>query len=480
MCPRPVNIDIAGSGFAARLTRFREQRQLTKADLAARAQVSYRTVHELESGNRDRIQEKTALLLAEALGITAPDLLGNGPLSAAAAAQTPADSLAPPADGAATAAPGDAGADVPRPPGRRLALAQPWAPFVLLSAAVVAVAAAGWLAGVAGAVWSVDGGVVTARHAVLGHDLWRWRGPGSVAHVEASPWSRRILLISTRRVDAAASPLLALDRRTGRVLWRVTPDVGELEQAFGREIMSAGSMYAAGLVAADLYAERSPVLVVNFRHSLYYPTCLCVVDRRGRRRAQYSSKGHIDDLLVADVEGDGTEAVLAVGTNNDPAYQGATAILLDARHFRGVTGDALATPDCALPDSARFRVVLPQYPAPYMKLLGLTRLHASSPQLLQGAGGEPRFSVLVGLFDEQRLIVFLDAQLRPLRADATDAFLLSMRRTFPDTLRDSGPADPAWRQRWLKGHVHFAAGHWPPAGGTAPVEQMAGASSPAP
>jgi transcriptional regulator with XRE-family HTH domain len=74
MSPRPDNIEITGTDLPARLTRLREARRLTKSELARLAQVSYRTVHELESGRRNRIQEKTLVLLAGALGVEPEEL----------------------------------------------------------------------------------------------------------------------------------------------------------------------------------------------------------------------------------------------------------------------------------------------------------------------------------------------------------------------------------------------------------------------
>ena len=221
-------------------------------------------------------------------------------------------------------------------------------------------------------------------------------------------------------------------------------------------------MYPIDLVAADLYGDGDPVVVVNFRQAVYYPTCLCVVDRRGRRLAQYSSKGYIYEMLAVDLDGDGKDVLVAAGTNNDPAYQGATVVLLDDRHFLGATTDALAAPLSTVPDSARIRLVLPQFPEPYMRVMGMNRLNASRLQLLSHDAGRVGFSVDVGVGDHRRLIVFMDAQLRPLKAAPSDAFLGFMQRIFPDSLQGTGPADQQWVRQWLDSHVRFEAGHWPP------------------
>ena len=71
------NIDLRGLDFPQRLRSLRERLHLSQSDLAQRAGLSYRTIHDLELGKRAKAQEKTLLLLAEALGISVSDLVGN-------------------------------------------------------------------------------------------------------------------------------------------------------------------------------------------------------------------------------------------------------------------------------------------------------------------------------------------------------------------------------------------------------------------
>jgi transcriptional regulator with XRE-family HTH domain len=442
MSPRPVNIEITGTDLPGRLVHFRERRHLTKSELASRANVSYRTVHELESGRRERIQEKTLLLLAEALAVSPHELCGAASGSIKESGTDPEVSKRRVASGS-----------------KRRVPMQAYLPASVLLLVAIVLGTVVWIAGAAGANWAVVDGKLEVRHGILGHELWRYSSPGSVLHVEVSPWSNRILLVRTREADPAASPLLAVDRRSGRILWSVTPDLSELTRAFGHEIMQAGSMYPVGTLVADIRGDGEPVLVVNFRQTVYYPTSLCAVDRRGRLIAQYNSKGYIFDMLAVDIDGRGKDVVLATGTNNDPAYQGATVILLDDGHFRGATTDTMSAPISSLPDSARYRLVLPMFPEPYMQMVGLGRLHATRPQLLRLADGSIGFNVCVGGSEQVQLIVFLDAQLRPLRAAPADVFLGFMQRAFPDSLKGTGPADPHWMQEWLSSHVRFEAGH---------------------
>lgn len=79
-----ANIDISSTDFPSRLKALRARADLTKAELASRAGISYRSLHELEKGSRARAQEKTLRLLAGALGVSF-EMLVSG-----------ADAVAPP------------------------------------------------------------------------------------------------------------------------------------------------------------------------------------------------------------------------------------------------------------------------------------------------------------------------------------------------------------------------------------------------
>lgn len=77
------NIDISDPAIRNRLAELRERLNLTKPELAERAGVSFRTVHDIESGRRKCVQERTLRLLAVALEVTYEALV-HGPRDAAA------------------------------------------------------------------------------------------------------------------------------------------------------------------------------------------------------------------------------------------------------------------------------------------------------------------------------------------------------------------------------------------------------------
>jgi transcriptional regulator with XRE-family HTH domain len=66
--------------FGDRLRALREAAGLTKTELASKAGLSYRAVHNLETDCHLRVLQKTVMVLAEALGVSCDVLLGySGP-----------------------------------------------------------------------------------------------------------------------------------------------------------------------------------------------------------------------------------------------------------------------------------------------------------------------------------------------------------------------------------------------------------------
>ena len=61
-----------GLGFGRLLRRLRDDAGLTQEELAAAAQVSQRTISDLERGINHSARKDTALLLAEALNLAEP------------------------------------------------------------------------------------------------------------------------------------------------------------------------------------------------------------------------------------------------------------------------------------------------------------------------------------------------------------------------------------------------------------------------
>jgi transcriptional regulator with XRE-family HTH domain len=431
--------------FPGRVRELRTILRLTKAELADRSGLSIRTLQDIEAGRKTRIQEKTLHLLADALGVELEVLAGS-------ASRT-----------------GDAGEgsklpDSPAPPGHA-GRSRTWLVLIavpLLLAAVGLPIAWNWSRH--HAEWTLEDNRLVVRDALLGLKLWEITEEPLVGHCRVSPWSSDHLLIGLTSQYPASGRLRCLDRATGDTIWTLDPDLDALCAAFDPEDVVSHQFGCNSMTVCDLNGDGDPELVVNFLHGKYYPDAVCIVDRDGRLQSQYGNRGHLAELLVVDLDADGRDEILALGTNNAPAYQGATILLLDDAHRSGASVDSLSNPWSAEPDSALVRLVLPRFPEPFMSLLGEVRLAAATPRVFHDPNGKTLVSVEVGVGSDarNRMIVYLDADLNPVGAEPVDWFMETITMRWPAEVRSiPGPLDPDWRTAWLSTAKRFEAGHWP-------------------
>lgn len=463
MSPSPRNVEL-DPGFGSRLATLREASRLSKAELADRATLSYRTILNLESGSSRRIQEKTVMLLAEALAVSVDDLLGR---SNRADTPEPVPATEQVAESDSRPDPATVAEAIGTRPAwrlRRLLLLTLAAVSIIV---IVVAAVRPWHAAPIRPEWNVDDGRLTVRDEVSGQTLWTLDATPNSLRVMLAPWSEEELIVAASIRTAGGGWLRAYDHRTGRQLWEVGPDLAAVERAFGPEVAYAAGYSAQNMISVDFEGDGEPELLAVFIQGLWYPSCLCTIDAQGRLLAQYTHRGHVPTLIVYDIDGDGREEVIVGGTNNTPDYQGATLLILDDQHRHGASIDHLSEPASLEPDSALVRVVLPHFEEPYRSLMSGMRLTTTLITIATDDRGG--VSIIADISDRRRpgffgLIATFDHALRPINVDISDGFLARIRTTWPDSLRNGmGPADPAWRERWLSGLLSFEAGHWPPA-----------------
>lgn len=436
MTSKEKNVSLLGTPIPVRLKLFREQRQLTKTDLAEKAGLNYRTVHEIEAGRRERALEKTLMLLASALDVTYEDLVNGNSVTG-----------------------GGANLKLPTGSGRRRA-------FLLV--ATIAVLFCGFFLvkqfSIKYGLVSFEEGNLAMVGRIFGTEIWRHKWKSEVRFCQKSPWSDEILLVGLSGKYSDGGRMLALDRSNGEILWEVRPDFEALKRAFGDEIIDSGNFNCHRFVTLDIDGDGVLELVVYFGHSTWYPASLCLVDRNGDLRGHYANCGNLYDLAVVDLDQDGKDELLAAGTNNSKVYQGGTLILLDEDHFVGASIDSCAHSESSEPDSALVRLVFPMFPEPFMDQMKIMRLVASRIRSNLDDKGNTVLNLDIGENDTgQNLVVRLDDELRPQSIAIGDQFLFEVTSTWPDSLvKGTGPADPAWRLAWLATHKRFEAGHWPP------------------
>lgn len=438
------NIRLKGTPFCENLRRLREEKQLTKSELADRAGLTSRTVNDLEACKRNRAQEKTVIALATALDITAADLLGrnnetNGP--------------------GPGANPGN---------GERRPLITRYLGIALLTSLLLVLVLVSWNLwrfSCRHAEYDLQEYRVIAHDAIFGAAIWSLESPNRIRFCEPAPWHDEELLVGLGSETGTGGRLLNLERATGDTLWVMEPDLEQVVAAFGEEDVRAANFICTDFKPFGLGSRNEQEIVVRFTHGLYYPAVLCLVGRDGTRLGQYANKGHIYGMQVVDLDEDGEPELLATGTNNAKAYQGGTVMILDREHWSGASVDEFCDPHSQVPDSARVRLVLPQLPAPYMDYVGAIRLEATTPLVHHSPDGDALIAVTLSASAVADFIVYLDEKLNPLGCELTDSFEATIRRTWPDSLAvGDGPLEPAWRAEWLATAKRFEAGHWPPAG----------------
>jgi transcriptional regulator with XRE-family HTH domain len=420
--------------FGARLAELREQRHLSKSELAEKAGVTYRTVQNLEQQRRSRAQQRTLLAVAEALGVEYAELVGSA--------------------GAAD----------------RASAARPRSPLLIALAVVVAVAAAFGglrLYGAAHPVWRVseDRHMIAARDGVFRWPLWEYVTVETITQIEPAPWDDRVLLFGQGGHRSDGGGLFAVDLGSGEQLWRARPDSAALAAYFEPELLSAGHMGCGRFAFLDADGDGRQEIAARFVHSYYNPTAVCRIGQDGRLLSQYAHRGHLVEMLVMDLDRDGREELVLAGVNNAPSYGGGAVVLLDGDHWRGAAADSACSPWTAQPDSARARLVMRRLPDPYQALVADERLQARDLTLYSAGGTDHRLGVrLRGHLDYDLFNVFMDENLNITGSSITDWFAQKIRAELPDSLwAGTGPTDDVWRAEWLAGSAHFTAGHWPPA-----------------
>ncbi len=447
--------------FPERLRNLREHRYLTQTDLAFRAEISPRSVHELESGRRDRAQVQTIMLLAKVLEVTYADLLNGktsapvsgdpaendrGQIPVADSAKTaPATPSPPTSQFPATSPPPPAPTVASRHRPGRIALA---AAALLLTASVLLVVAGG-----PGRKFQVreSDGIVEVHDALLGRLLWRQDFANAIQCWRVSPWDDDILLVGLAAQRAGGGQLLALDLKSGKTLWDIEPDLAPLAQAFDPQFVYSGAFHCRDILEADLDGDDRREIVVNFIHNKWFPSVVCVVGRDGAVESQYANRGHVYDIHIADTDSDGKDEIICAGTNNAPAYNGATIFILDDEHRTGAAIDPLTSPGCGTPDSSLVRIVIPIWPEEALRALGTRdRIEAFEARTFNRQDGTVGIQASIGHQKDDYYSVDFDAELRPTFLGISDHLLTKFTQ--------GGASEHLWDRAWLNGHLRFEQG----------------------
>ncbi|MGA7258090.1 MAG: helix-turn-helix domain-containing protein [Terracidiphilus sp.] len=166
-----------------------------------------------------------------------------------------------------------------------------------------------------------------------------------------------VLMVYHPAVDATSrSSELICFSQDGKEKWRwkpkrVLPELGN-EPAIYRTV---------GTVVLKSKPGTPARIVVMSWHYPQYPTQVALVDANGKTISEYWHSGHLDQMMLADLDGDGRQKILAFGESN--GYDEATLVVLDPDHLSGASLET-ARPELQIHGMGiaheRFRLLLPR------------------------------------------------------------------------------------------------------------------------
>jgi hypothetical protein len=117
----------------------------------------------------------------------------------------------------------------------------------------------------------------------------------------------------------------------GKEKWRWTPG-RELPELNGSS-PTFRTMAVGVLKATD---KRPPRIVVSSQHAPWWPNQIAILDSNGKTTSEYWHSGGLSYIVLADLDGDGREEIVATGVANGYDHQ-ATLVVLDRDRVFGAS-----------------------------------------------------------------------------------------------------------------------------------------------
>ena len=190
----------------------------------------------------------------------------------------------------------------------------------------------------------LDASTLTILNAE-GKELWRktfpeefttdWyfeKGTGArvwFGDLEGKGHASVLFLYTPANPQSHSSALICYSDR-GKEKWRWTPG-GELPELNG----SPGTFRTAALRVLKATDKRPPRIVVESIHNIWWPSQIAVLDANGKTISEYWHSGGLTYMILADLDGDGKEEIVATGTS-EYDHQ-ATLVVLDPDRVFGAS-----------------------------------------------------------------------------------------------------------------------------------------------
>jgi len=192
----------------------------------------------------------------------------------------------------------------------------------------------------------LDGSTLTILNAE-GKELWRKAFPEGIGpdHYYSQGLANRIwfgdldgkghtsvlFVYSPAGTQSHSSALICYSDR-GKERWRWTPG-RELPELAGDP--ATFKTYALGVLKAT--DKRPRRIVVSSAHDTWWPSQVALLDSNGKLVSEYWHSGHLEQIVLADLDGDGKEEIVATGVS-EYDHQ-ATLVVLDPQKVFGASAD---------------------------------------------------------------------------------------------------------------------------------------------
>jgi hypothetical protein len=141
-----------------------------------------------------------------------------------------------------------------------------------------------------------------------------------------------VLFVYAPAKPASHSSTLYCYSDRGKEKWSFTPgrQLPELEND-----PSTFKTFAFGVLKPT--EKRGSRIVVSSAHDIWWPNQIAILDTNGKMLSEYWHSGRLDHMVLADLDGDGKEEIVATGTNN--GYLQATLLVLDPDRVFGASAE---------------------------------------------------------------------------------------------------------------------------------------------
>lgn len=141
---------------------------------------------------------------------------------------------------------------------------------------------------------------------------------------------REVLFVHYPGGTLQSAPLICYSDR-GVEIWRFTP---------GRRVRSSTEEFAPTygvrrFLVRSFGRNRAQAIVVTSSQSVYYPNQVVLLSSQGKLLREYWHSGHLFELQVADLNGDGRDEIYLAGVSN--GWKAATLVVLDPDDFGGAS-----------------------------------------------------------------------------------------------------------------------------------------------